>query len=47
MNLIQNLKMNLIWILKLWDIIALMDSLVYKLSNDILFVIFWSMKQKL
>jgi hypothetical protein len=33
--------MNSNWILKLCDIMALLDSTCYKISNGILFVIFW------
>jgi hypothetical protein len=35
------------WILKLWNISALLDSTHHKVSNGILFVIFGSMKQKI
>jgi hypothetical protein len=42
-----NLKIDSIWILNLWDIMALLDSTCLKVSNGILFVIFGCRDQKI
>jgi hypothetical protein len=42
-----NLIMDSNWILKPWNIIALLDSIVHKLSNDIKFEIFGCRNQKI